>query len=135
MNAWVYTHLAADGSLLYVGKTHQREYRQRQHAAAASWWPQVASVEHFGPFTEADALATEAYLIAALDPPNNIMGGSRQAAMYRRRSESRRLNAMARTALWTLHKQVPSERAVRAWVADYRATLLAEPASADAGAA
>lgn len=81
---WVYLHFAADDSLLYIGKTCQRKYRQRAHAKSSAWWPQVDRVDHFGPFTDDDALRTEAYLISALDPPHNIIGTPRQSAAYQK---------------------------------------------------
>lgn len=91
--SWVYLHLAADGSLLYVGKTSARQYRQRQHAASASWWPLVAEVDHLGPYDEATALDVEAALIGTHQPPHNIMGSARQPEAYDRAWMTRRAHA------------------------------------------
>jgi hypothetical protein len=84
---WVYKHQAADGSVLYVGCTVDRDARLRQHERESAWYPHIAETSYEGPFTRADGLAREAALIASLDPPNNVA--------YTRRDFRRRANTEA----------------------------------------
>jgi hypothetical protein len=66
----VYVHLAADGTVLYVGVSLSTAARTAAHRAS-DWWQQVASirVEHLP--TRDAALTREAELIASLKPLYN----------------------------------------------------------------
>lgn len=67
----VYRLFAADGSLLYVGKTSRGLLRVHEHATSAAWWTQVAyqTFEHFE--TESQALAAEEHAIRSEHPLHN----------------------------------------------------------------
>lgn len=117
--AWIYLHLAADGSLLYIGKTLSMRYRQRMHAKDSAWWPLVAEVDSFGPMPHHDAWTAETALIATHQPPHNVMGTDREAEMHMRRGASKHWNRVALSALQAEGVTFPSNAAVRA-----RAALL-----------
>lgn len=70
--SWVYLHLAADGSVLYVGQTYRPQRREVEHAGQSPWWPQVSDTRHFGPYLADHARRLERHLIEVLDPPYNV---------------------------------------------------------------
>lgn len=74
---WVYTHLASDGTVLYVGCTSYRRDRERQHQKSSAWFPAIAETRYEGPFDRETGLDRESALIRQLDPPNNYMHTSR----------------------------------------------------------
>lgn len=69
---WVYFHLAADGLVLYIGKTRSPIERMRSHQANAAWYPEIDRVIWFGPMDEVNATAAERELISVEQPPCNI---------------------------------------------------------------
>ena len=76
---WVYLHLADDGRVLYAGCSYAPSERERHHKAMSAWWPQVAQIKVFGPFSMAHARQIERTAIELLDPPNNIVFTTRWA--------------------------------------------------------
>jgi hypothetical protein len=66
----VYVHLAADGTVLYVGVSFELLRRIRRHQVHI-WWPQVATirVEHYP--DRASTFLRESQLIAELNPIYN----------------------------------------------------------------
>jgi hypothetical protein len=68
---WVYRHLAADGSVLYVGTTTDPQKRQQNHKQRSSWFADIADVRYDGPMPRREALVREAELIGKLCPPYN----------------------------------------------------------------
>lgn len=67
----LYRAFDADGDLLYIGVTSQRQQRLYRHAKVAQWWQKVATIEiqHYATATEAKL--AEADQIGRLHPPHN----------------------------------------------------------------
>lgn len=81
---WVYSHVARDGRVLYVGSSSKPRSRNRAHQAA-KWWPKVETVGLLGPWrVKRAALDAERDLIRALDPEFNITHTPRRAERARR---------------------------------------------------
>lgn len=87
---WVYYHLAADSSVLYIGKTCQPEGRTQGHERDSHWFAEIDRFIWFGPLDEVNAAAVERELIGVEQPPNNIRHTNNLA------SPQARLNAASR---------------------------------------
>lgn len=74
---WIYIHLAADGSVLYVGKTYKLQKRTEQHVGRSPWRSEIHTVRAFGPYLDDHARRMERWLIEHLDPPHNYVFTSR----------------------------------------------------------
>jgi hypothetical protein len=74
---WVYRHVAADGSVLYVGCTIHKDARQATHARTSAWFPLVAEIVYEGPFEREPGFDRETEQIHKFDPPHNFVGTSR----------------------------------------------------------
>lgn len=76
----VYQYFDQSGRLLYVGITGRGVTRSHEHARSKDWWHLTTGchIEHYA--TRDEALAREAYLIAAYKPPHNTQGKSRSVS-------------------------------------------------------
>jgi excinuclease UvrABC nuclease subunit len=80
---WVYLHLAADGSVLYVGCTIRPRHRQYEHRRRSPWWAEVADIQVIGPWrVHRAALDEEANLIEFFDPAHNLRHTERESEYY-----------------------------------------------------
>lgn len=78
--AWVYAHIDANGSVLYVGCTCQPKQRLQEHSRTARWFAQIAAVRYLGPFTPAEAYRIEEEQIRQLNPVHNIQHAAKKTA-------------------------------------------------------
>lgn len=77
VDAWhyaVYAARAVDGEVLYVGRSGQLEIRLREHARAARWWGDVASLHVWLLPCAGQGKAFETERIKALRPRHNVVG-------------------------------------------------------------
>lgn len=74
----VYQYYDATGRILYVGITSRGVTRSHEHARSKRWWDLTTGchIEHYA--TRTEALAREAFLIAAYKPPFNTQGMTRR---------------------------------------------------------
>lgn len=83
MRHWVYVHIAADGTALYVGVTARYLARQSEHRRRSPWFAEMAETAKLGPFDDKSyALAFERELISELQPPNNLLRTEREHDYY-----------------------------------------------------
>lgn len=81
MKGVLYRHLDADGCLLYVGSTDERQDRKRHlgHARAGRWWPFVDRIEREAlPNRRAAYLAETVVILAERPIFNRTSGGPDQ---------------------------------------------------------
>ena len=72
---YVYRLYAADGQLLYIGRSYDPLQRLRSHHASAADWPaKVVEIEGHGPYTWDEAVRREREEILRKRPPHNIDG-------------------------------------------------------------
>jgi len=67
----VYVCYAADGEVLYVGRTSKGERRVRQHSKASGWWPLVETITVKHCETLQESKVRELELIRLLHPKFN----------------------------------------------------------------
>lgn len=68
---YVYTLIADDGEVLYVGCTNHIARRLTNHASGREWFPEVARIEVDRYPDEASGLAAERAAIKSLNPTHN----------------------------------------------------------------
>jgi excinuclease UvrABC nuclease subunit len=74
---WVYSHLDAEGRILYIGVTAYPETREKTHKRNSPWYADVTETQYEGPYPLEAAGRREVELISQIEPPNNIADTSR----------------------------------------------------------
>jgi excinuclease UvrABC nuclease subunit len=68
---WIYLMHAADGTVVYIGRTRKPRQRAAAHRRESTWWPQVTSISWRRYSTEMNAWWAERVLIARHRPIGN----------------------------------------------------------------
>lgn len=72
MSCSLYRAFDSDGSLLYVGISHQPKCRMKEHKRKSKWYPLAARIEMEDYKNRFDAMSAERENIARHKPPYNL---------------------------------------------------------------